>query len=221
MDATGAVWPVELEVRADRRKLRGSFPYNREATVADRGKVRKERFRSGAFGWQIREFAKLQRQLAGKVTGAVDEARRVLLQRELAARNVDLLRGHNFDRPIASMLAGSLVVRDGKDALRFEADLPEDPPSWIDDTMKAVEAGLIRGVSPGFRVPPASAVANAEELVDEPGNEGVQIRQINQAVLYELSLVTRPAYVETEIQLRDFAPEEARVEDEWEVARWL
>ena len=64
--------------------------------------------------------------------------------------------------------------------------------------MRAVDAGLIRGVSPGFRVPPASAVANAEELVDEPGNPDVQIRQINQAVLYELSLVTRPAYVESE-----------------------
>ena len=56
--------------------------------------------------------------------------------------------------------------------------------------------------SPGFRVPPQSAVPNAEELIPEPGNPGVQIRVIRQAVLYELSLVTRPAYPETIVDLR-------------------
>ncbi|MCY4498409.1 MAG: HK97 family phage prohead protease [Rhodospirillaceae bacterium] len=58
--------------------------------------------------------------------------------------------------------------------------------------------------------------------MDEPGGGGVQIRQINQAVLYELSLVTRPAYTESEIDLRgDFAPPEVPVRDDWEAARWL
>ena len=222
MDAASAVWPVELELRADRRKLVGSFPYNREAVVADRGRVRKERFRAGAFSWQLRRFADLQKEIGKLIEDSVDEARRILLERELAARNVDLLRGHNFDRPIASMLSGSLKVKDGRDALRFEADLPENPPSWIDDTMKAVDAGLLRGVSPGFRVPPASAVANAEELIDEPGGNGVQIRQINQAVLYEISLVTRPAYTESGIDLRgDLLLPEVPPRDYWEIGRWL
>ena len=191
--------------------------------MRDRGRVRKERFKSRAFSWQLREFAKLQEELSAMIGKAVEEGRRRVIENELARRNVDLLRGHNFDRPIASMAAGSLTVMDSRDALRFEADLPENPPSWIEDTVRAVDAGLIRGVSPGFRVPPASAVANAEELVDEPGNPGVQIRQINQAVLYELSLVTRPAYVESEVDLRGFAPEPAPAPaaDHWEAARWL
>ena len=121
------------------------------------------------------------------------------------------------------MVAGSLKLSDSRDELRFEAGLPEDPPSWVTDTMKAVEAGLIRGVLPGFCVPPASAVANAEELIDEPGNPGVEIRQINQAVLYELSLVTRPAYSASEVDLRsDFASVEVpAARDDWEAARWL
>ncbi|MCY4002500.1 MAG: HK97 family phage prohead protease [Rhodospirillales bacterium] len=222
MDVVAAIWPCDLEVRADRRKLRGSFPYNREATVRDRGKVRKERFKSGAFGWQMRRFQELQEELAQVIKKAVNDARRALLERELAARNVDLLRGHNFDRPLASMLAGSLKVKDTSAALQFEANLPENAPSWVDDTMKAVDAGLLRGVSPGFAVPPASAVANAEELVEEPGNPGVQVRQINQAVLYELSLVTRPAYCESEVDLRDdFLLPSVPVADDWEVARWL
>ena len=224
MDAVLAVWPVELEVRARGRKrtLRGSFPYNREAVVSDRGRVRKERFKSWAFSWQLREFAKLQKELGEVIAKAADEARRRVVENELARRNVDLLRGHNFDRPIASMLSGSLKVTDSRDALRFEADLPEDPPSWVEDTVKAVDAGLIRGVSPGFRVPPASAVANAEELVDEPGNPGVQVRQINQAVLFELSLVTRPAYTESEVDLRAFEGVEVpAARDDWEAGRWL
>lgn len=218
-----AVWPCELEVRARGRKLRGSFPYNREAVVSDRGRVRKERFRSGAFGWQIRAFAELQKEMAQVIKSSFDKARVEVLREELARRNVDLLRGHDFDRPLASMIGGGLKVEDSRDALRFEADLPENPPSWVEDTKKAVEAGLIRGVSPGFRVPPASAVANAEEFIDEPGNPGVQIRQINQAVLYELSLVTRPAYSASEVDVRsDFAPGEVpAARDDWEAARWL
>ena len=192
-------------------------------TVSDRGRVRKERFRAGAFSWQVKRFEELQDQLAKMIQEEVENAYREALLRELAARHIDLLRGHNFDRPIASMLAGTLKITDEKAALRFEADLPENPPSWIEDTVRAVDASLIRGVSPGPRVPPASAVANTEELVDEPGNPGVQIRQINQAVLYELSLVTRPAYVESEVDLRGFAPEPAPAPaaDDWEAARWL
>lgn len=224
MDDTAlAVWPCELEVRARGRKLFGSFPYGREAVVRDRGRVRKERFRAGAFGWQIRAFAELQKEMGQVIKESFEKARLEVLREELARRNVDLLRGHNFDRPIASLVAGSLKLDDSATALRFEAELPEDPPSWVTDTTKAVEAGLIRGVSPGFRVPPASAVSNAEELIDEPGNPGVQIRQINQAVLYELSLVTRPAYSASEVDLRgDFAPVEPPVaRDDWEAARWL
>ena len=123
----------------------------------------------------------------------------------LASRNVDLLSGHSFNAPIASLRAGTLKLADADDALRFEADLPADArqPTWMRDTVLAVEGGLAGGVSPGFRVPPASVVANAEELISEPGNPGVQIRQVNQAVLYEISIVSRPAYAETVVEARE------------------
>lgn len=65
-----------------------------------------------------------------------------------------------------------------------------------------VGAGLIKGVSPGFRVPPKSAVPDAERLVPEPGNPGVMIRKLSALLLYELSLVTRPAYEQSEAELR-------------------
>ena len=52
-------------------------------------------------------------------------------------------------------------------------------------------------------------VPDAERLIPEPGNPGVSIREINQAVLYELSIVSRPAYASTKLDLRQEAAEQA------------
>ena len=200
------IFDGELEIRArgDGRSLVGRFPYNKIATIRDRGRVRKERFGKRAFGWQIREFEKLQGELGKAIAAGIEEGISELKE-QVARRNVDLLSGHDFNRPMASLRAGTLRLTDTDDALSFEATLPAESrqPTWMRDAVLSVEGGLAPGISPGFRVPPASAVANAETLVDEPGNPGVQIRQINQAVLSELSIVTRPAYAETVVEARE------------------
>ena len=200
---------AELEIRAKAagqgRTLAGRFPYNRTATIRDRGRVRKERFVSKAFAWSIEEFMKAQSALAQAIT---DQAARDViseLKDRVAKRNINLLSGHSFDQPLASLAAGTLILKDGDDALTFEADLPgeDKQPTWMRDAVLAIEGGLASGVSPGFRIPPPSVVSDAERLIDEPGNTGVQIREILQAVLYELSIVTRPAYAETEVEARE------------------
>ena len=170
------VLDLELRQRGGGRVMSGRFPYRSRATVSDRGRVRKEEFRARAFGFAVED----------------------------ETREIHLLAGHSYDRPLASKRRGTLKLKDGDDGLRFEADLPEEAeqPSWMTDTVRALNAGLIGGISPGFRVPPPSAVPGAEELIPEPGNPGVQIRVIRQAVLFELSLVTRPAYPATEVDLR-------------------
>ena len=71
------------------------------------------------------------------------------------------------------------------------------------DAVLAIEGGLATGVSPGFRIPPAGTVAKAEEIIPEPGNLAVSIRQINHATLYELSVVSRPSYAEATVEARD------------------
>ena len=43
---------------------------------------------------------------------------------------------------------------------------------------------------------------DGERLEPEPGNPAVQVRVIENAVLSELSIVTRPAYSETDIDVR-------------------
>ena len=173
-----AIWPV-LELRQDGAELTGSFPYDREAVIADRGRRRKEKVAPRAFRFAVED----------------------------PEREINLLRGHSFDQPLASKRAGTLELIDSDDALSFRATLPPEAerPTWVQDTVLAVRGGLVRGVSPGFRVPPPDVVPGAETLIPEPGNPGVQIRVIRAAVLFELSLVTRPAYPETEVDARSEA----------------
>lgn len=208
-------FPADLEIRArsGRRSLRGRFPYSAGpgrgmATIRDRGRVRKERIEGDAFGWQLREFAKVQQEMAEMIEGAVDQARAELLRQELERRNVHILAGHSYDRPLGDLRSGTARVTSTREAVDFEVDLPDesDMPSWMRDTVKAVSAGLAGGVSPGFRVPPAAAVRDAEVFEPEPGNPAVQVRVIRQAVLSELSVVTRPAYSATDVDVRAFDP---------------
>ena len=169
-------WEGELELRqfGGARTISGTFPYNRLGVVADRGRVRKERIGPRAFSFAISE----------------------------PERKIDLLVGHDFGKPIASRQSGTMLIEDADDAVRFTATLPADPPSWVTDAEKAIRAGTMTGLSPGFRVPPRTAVMNAEELLPEPGNPDVQIRQVNAAVLREFSLVTAPTYDDAFIEMR-------------------
>ena len=225
MTAGFPIFEAEFEIRARGRgrSLRGKFPYSpgpgrMMATVNASGRVRKERIAGDAFGWQIREFGKLQKQLGEAVEAKLGEARIELLRQELDRRNVHVLGGHSFDKPMGDLKSGTARVTSSAEALEFEVDLPERMPSYMADTVAMIEARLAGGVSPGFRVPPASAVPNAESFEPEPGNAGVQVRVINQAVLHELSIVTRPAYSETEIDARADHPARPRMR---RLARWL
>ena len=110
--------------------------------------------------------------------------------------------GHSFDKPIASRQSGTLAIVNTPEAVTFEATLPEDPPSWVVDAEKAIAAGIMTGLSPGFRVPPKSVVPNAERFIPEPGNPGVQIRQVNDAVLREMSIVTDAIFDDAAVELR-------------------
>ena len=174
----------ELEIREGGRLLRGVFPYNALATVSDRLKTRKETFSPGAFQYSIAEA----------------QAKRA---------RIDLLDGHSFDKPLANSIDDSVVfseipTENGGLSLVFEATLPvqSQQPSYMRDLVLKINAGLARGISPGFRVPPKSVISNSEILEPERGNPAVNIRRINQAVLYEMSIVTRAAYLESSIENR-------------------
>jgi HK97 family phage prohead protease len=179
----------DLEVRRSRSgyRLRGRFPYGKTAVLSDggrNGRPRKEIIAPKAFRYRI------ERQ---------DE-------------DIHLLSGHSYDRPLASRGAGSLEIEDTAEAVVFEATIDQrmENVSWVQDILAAVNAGLIVGISPGFRIPPKRAVEQAETVTQEPvepekGNHGALIRTVNEALLYELSLVTRPAYPETQVEARSWS----------------
>lgn len=180
---TRSFYPVDLELRQRRQGggvLSGSFPYNSLGTVRDRGRVRKERISSHAFSYAVND----------------------------PDRRIELLRGHNFDQPLASRTAGTLELEDKDHSLNFRAEIPpaSERPAYMEDALKMVRQGLLPGISPGFTIPPATAVRVAERLIPEPGSPGVMIREVAEAVLYELSLVTRPVYRAADVQLRQDRP---------------
>ena len=187
-----AVWAAtDLEVRLQDKRpvISGRFPYKVLAVLSDRGRVRKETILPGAFDYALKD----------------------------ANREINLLLGHSFDKPLASKLSGTLELTDTENFLEFVATIPvgAERASHVMDALAMIGAGLVKGVSPGFRVPPKDVVPNAETLLPEPGNPSVFIRHLSSLVLYELSLVTRAAYETSEAELRqmqwDRAPSDTRI----------
>ena len=124
----------------------------------------------------------------------------VIAPRAFAARiqsgeDIHLLAGHSYDRPLASRAAGTLRLTDGAEALAVEAEI-DASTSWAADFLAAHRAGLIRGLSPGFRVPPGG-----ERIVQRGG---AVLRTVTAAELFEVSAVTRPAYPEAQIEARSW-----------------
>jgi uncharacterized protein len=157
-------------------RLRGAFPYNRETTLSDggrTGRARKEVIASHAFSYRV------------------DDPK----------EDIHLLVGHDYAQPLASRSAGTLDIHDGAEALAFEARIsPElQAVSWVKDALGALAAGLVGGISPGFRVPDPNA-----ETVEQRGD--AILRTIRAALLFEVSLVTRPAYPQTQIEARNWSP---------------
>jgi uncharacterized protein len=112
-----------------------------------------------------------------------------------AGGEVHLLVGHSFDRPLASRSAGTLELRDGDEALEFDATMAGGT-SWARDFLEAHRAGLIRGVSPGFKVAPGG------ERIERRGD--AVVRTVTRAELVEISVVTRAAYAAATVEARNW-----------------
>lgn len=183
---------LELRKRASGAiALRGRFPYGKRAVLSDGGRTgrpRKEVIAPRAFAYRVNK----------------------------PEEDIHLLVGHSYDRPLASRGAGTLDLADSDDALTFEARITEEMQavSYVQDFLNAFAAGLIMGISPGFRLPPKRAVPNPEQIEDEghdPANgmHNAIIRTVLAALLYELSVVTRPAYPEAQIEARNWQATDA------------
>lgn len=181
---------LELRKRASgAMSLSGRFPYNKPAVLSDGGRTgrpRKEVIASRAFAYRV------------------DDPK----------EDIHFLVGHSFDKPLASRGAGTLALVDKDDALTFTATITEEMQevSYVRDLLASIAAGLTLGISPGFRIPPKRAVPEPERIEDEGhdpenGAHNAIIRTVMAALLYELSVVTRPAYPEAQVEARNWSPE--------------
>ena len=131
---TTFAWTGDLEIRQPGRgrSLTGSFPYGRLAVRSDRGRVRKERIGPRAFRFAVED----------------------------PEREINLLAGHSFDRPIASKRAGTLKLRDSDEALLFEVPVLPDTPVARQLIEEIEGRSFVPGISPGFQG--AAVVCRAE-----------------------------------------------------------
>lgn len=130
--------------------------------------------------------------------------REIIAPRAFAAKieagaDIHLLAGHDYDKPLASRAAGTLTLRDTDTALELDATI-DGGTSWARDFLAAHASGLIRGLSPGFRVPTGG------EKIERRGQN--LLRTITTADLFELSAVTVPAYPQAQIEARAWKPGE-------------
>lgn len=192
----GVAEPGALELRRMNdggARLTGRFPYNRNAVLSDGGRTgrpRKERIAPRAFAYRIED----------------------------PKEDIHLLVGHDYGKPLASKAAGTLSFVDTAAALVLNAVITRQVAETTHgrDALAMIGAGLAVGLSPGFRIPPERAVPQAEVIEEEPDTgeldedgqpmRGAIIRVILAALLYELSLVTRPAYPEAQIEARNWQP---------------
>jgi len=184
---------LEIRQRKDGSvNLGGRFPYNVSAVLSDggrRGRPKKERIASNAFEYRINTPS----------------------QHDGKAKEIHLLSGHDFGKPLASVRNGTLTLKDTAAALIFTAVITAAIAETQHgaDTLALIGAGLASGISPGFRLPPKRRVEKPEVITDEgmnpeAGEFNAVIRTITSALLYELSIVTRPAYPETQVEMRSW-----------------
>ena len=154
---------VVMEVRASGDGLRGEFKYDTDMITGDSGKVRKQRFKAGAFKYAL----------------------------ESPDREITLTLGDG-SRQLASKHSGSLILKDTPQALKFEVkQLPKT--SYAKDFLALLRAGSAApGIIPIFSRVPRSISKDADFDEEESGNPGVFKRTFNSALLTGLSILLRP-----------------------------
>ena len=166
-----------VAARARQEGLSASFKYDRTRTVRDRGKVRKEKVMPGAFDYGLAE----------------------------PEREVTLQIGRDPGKVVASKTAGNLKIENTRTELRVAVPRVPDT-TYVRDLLAQLRDGFRVGLTPLYRVPPASVVRDAVRLVAEAGNPGVYIREIWQAILFALAIDLRPAFEEPDVAERQRKP---------------
>ena len=87
-----------------------------------------------------------------------------------------------------------MILREDDKGLYFEVSLPNT--TWARDLKESVDRGDIKQMSFGFKVVRENWIDDKETLKEY----SMPIREINEITLHEISLVTFPAYPQTNVR---------------------
>ena len=104
------------------------------------------------------------------------------------------LWGHDTRYVLGRKSAGTLILREDDNGLYFEVSLPNT--TWARDLKESVDRGDIKQMSFGFKVVRDNWLDNKDTLKEY----GMPIREVEEITLHEISLVTFPAYPETNVR---------------------
>ena len=104
------------------------------------------------------------------------------------------LWGHDTRYVLGRKSAGTLILREDDKGLYFEVSLPNT--TWARDLKESVDRGDINQMSFGFKVMRDNWIDDKETLKEY----GMPIREVEEITLHEISLVTFPAYTQTNVR---------------------
>ena len=107
------------------------------------------------------------------------------------AEEVFALWNHDNGEPIASTHAGNLILTKESRGLAVNIHPPQSYPQY---RLEMIENRTVRGMSFGFFV--------LEQDWSKTYDDGLPLRYVNDMKLREVSIVTRPAYPQTDVALR-------------------
>ncbi|MCZ9937667.1 HK97 family phage prohead protease [Brachyspira hyodysenteriae] len=115
------------------------------------------------------------------------------------------LWGHDTRYVLGRKSAGTLILREDDKGLYFEVSMPNT--TWARDLKESVDRGDIKQMSFGFKVVRDNWIDNKETLKEY----GMPIREVEEIALHEISLVTFPAYPQTNVRHTHSANEDAYI----------
>ena len=107
-------------------------------------------------------------------------------------RDIKMLWQHKTEFPMGSTRAGTLIFDLAQEGLDLENDPPKQAP--YSGFVENIQRGDVDSMSFGFEV--------IQEVVTRGRDGEMDLREITEIKLYEVSPVTFPAYSDTEIALR-------------------
>jgi HK97 family phage prohead protease len=119
--------------------------------------------------------------------------RKGTFKKTLKEADIHALKNHDMNLVLGRNKAGTLRLRETKEGLQVEIDPPNT--TYANDLAESVDRGDITQMSFMFR-------KIRDNWVEEEGE--LPLRELLEVKLYDVSIVTKPAYPDTSVALREY-----------------